>query len=257
MQQQRTQPQGYISFADMFDGGGMGRAGDTFEGGLFSGLLNEMGVRPYGYNARHGQQGTDRAPEQSIRPQARPQGVTASSRGPSYASAGNAAVAAPAASPQVAAAIAQAVSPQAARGQHNMQMAEGLMGATAVPQAPPMSGPAGAPSQTAGMKRLSPGLAAMLQSPPAEEVQGYLDSPPAYPNAMGGPAGMSAAPQTAQGLMGADIAATPEPAFNGFQVDPQTLTSDAIRQMTRDQRLALILSGADFSPAQWAALGGM
>lgn len=37
---------------DMFDGGGRGMAGDTFQGGLLSGILNAMGVRPMGYNAR-------------------------------------------------------------------------------------------------------------------------------------------------------------------------------------------------------------
>ena len=43
---------GYISFADMFDGGGAGRSGDRFEGGLLSGLLNALGVTPYGYQDR-------------------------------------------------------------------------------------------------------------------------------------------------------------------------------------------------------------
>lgn len=37
---------------DMFDGGGRGMAGDTFQGGPFSGLLNALGVRPRGYDAR-------------------------------------------------------------------------------------------------------------------------------------------------------------------------------------------------------------
>mgnify|MGYP006908309471 CR=1 FL=1 len=34
---------------DMFDGGGAGRYGDTFEGAPISGLLNNLGVRPHGY----------------------------------------------------------------------------------------------------------------------------------------------------------------------------------------------------------------
>jgi len=37
---------------DMIDGGGRGTAGDTFQGGPFSGLLNALGVRPRGYDAR-------------------------------------------------------------------------------------------------------------------------------------------------------------------------------------------------------------
>lgn len=38
----------YTSLTDMFDGGGPGRSGDTFEGGLFSGALNTLGVNPIG-----------------------------------------------------------------------------------------------------------------------------------------------------------------------------------------------------------------
>ncbi len=37
---------------DMFDGGGPGRYGDTFQGGPFSGALNAVGARPAGYRAR-------------------------------------------------------------------------------------------------------------------------------------------------------------------------------------------------------------
>jgi hypothetical protein len=37
---------------DMMDGGGRGMAGDTFQGGLLSVILNAMGVRPAGYDAR-------------------------------------------------------------------------------------------------------------------------------------------------------------------------------------------------------------
>ena len=44
---------GYTGLRDMFDGGGAGRSGDTFQGGgLRSGLLNAIGVRPLGYNQR-------------------------------------------------------------------------------------------------------------------------------------------------------------------------------------------------------------
>jgi len=57
---------GYISARDMIDGGGPGRSGDTFEGGLFSGLLNGLGVRPNGYRQRlqERQQGLDEKPMQ-------------------------------------------------------------------------------------------------------------------------------------------------------------------------------------------------
>jgi hypothetical protein len=43
---------GYTSFLDMLNGGGAGTAGDEFEGGLFSDLLNAMGMRPMGYADR-------------------------------------------------------------------------------------------------------------------------------------------------------------------------------------------------------------
>ena len=57
---------GYISARDMIDGGGPGRAGDQFEGGLFSGMLNGLGVRPNGYRdrLRERQQGLDEKPMQ-------------------------------------------------------------------------------------------------------------------------------------------------------------------------------------------------
>ncbi len=38
----------YTSLVDMFDGGGMGRSGSKFEGGPFSGMMNSLGVSPYG-----------------------------------------------------------------------------------------------------------------------------------------------------------------------------------------------------------------
>jgi hypothetical protein len=40
------------SFKDMIDGGGLGAIGNEFKGGPISGLLNNLGVRPYGYAAR-------------------------------------------------------------------------------------------------------------------------------------------------------------------------------------------------------------
>lgn len=37
---------GYTSFADLFNGGGAGAKGNTFQGGLLSGMLNKAGVSP-------------------------------------------------------------------------------------------------------------------------------------------------------------------------------------------------------------------
>jgi len=65
---------GYTSLRDMVDGGGAGRSGDKFVGGLRSGLLNAIGVRPLGYNQRQAemQQMQQQMPQR--RPMARPQG---------------------------------------------------------------------------------------------------------------------------------------------------------------------------------------
>lgn len=46
----------YLGLLDMLDGGGAGRAGQTFEGGPLSGLLNALGIRPMGYMDRLRQQ---------------------------------------------------------------------------------------------------------------------------------------------------------------------------------------------------------
>ena len=42
----------YTGIRDMFDGGGAGKAGPTFQGGQYSGLLNALGVRPRGFRDR-------------------------------------------------------------------------------------------------------------------------------------------------------------------------------------------------------------
>lgn len=42
----------FLGLLDMFDGGGMGRSGQTFEGGPLSGMLNALGIRPAGYMDR-------------------------------------------------------------------------------------------------------------------------------------------------------------------------------------------------------------
>lgn len=39
----------FTGLLDMLDGGGAGRAGDKFEGGPLSGLLNMIGIKPMGY----------------------------------------------------------------------------------------------------------------------------------------------------------------------------------------------------------------
>jgi hypothetical protein len=44
--------QQYRGLLDMLNGGGAGRAGQTFEGGGLSGLLNSLGIRPMGYRDR-------------------------------------------------------------------------------------------------------------------------------------------------------------------------------------------------------------
>ncbi len=52
MQRQQGQ-QRPTFFQDMFDGGGMGATGDSFQGaGLYSGLLNMLGVKPMGAQDR-------------------------------------------------------------------------------------------------------------------------------------------------------------------------------------------------------------
>ena len=48
----------YRGLLDMLDGGGAGRAGERFEGGPLSGLLNMLGIRPMGYRDRLQQQAT-------------------------------------------------------------------------------------------------------------------------------------------------------------------------------------------------------
>jgi len=66
----------FLNFRDMFDGGGRGRHGDTFQGGIFSDLLNNIGVRPHGYRARQERGAT------SMRPQMRGNQPTPSTRAP-------------------------------------------------------------------------------------------------------------------------------------------------------------------------------
>lgn len=67
--------QGFLNFADMFDGGGVGRSGQTFEGGPFSGLLNALGVRPYGFDERQAEARPMRRPMGLLTPPDQPEPV--------------------------------------------------------------------------------------------------------------------------------------------------------------------------------------
>lgn len=58
--------QNYLNVADMFNGGGAGASGTEFKGGILSGLLNDLGVKPMGYKDRMDAM-------QHTRPQLRPQ----------------------------------------------------------------------------------------------------------------------------------------------------------------------------------------
>jgi hypothetical protein len=60
--------QKFTGLLDMLNGGGAGRAGDTFEGGPLSGLLNALGIRPRGYRDRMDQMA-------QARPMPRPAGL--------------------------------------------------------------------------------------------------------------------------------------------------------------------------------------
>lgn len=68
---------GFTSLTDMIDGGGPGRSGTTFSGGILSGALNKVGVNPIGSSG--GKSGTTPAaatptsPTAANRPMARPE----------------------------------------------------------------------------------------------------------------------------------------------------------------------------------------
>ena len=77
----------FLDFMDRFDGGGMGKSGDKFEGGGLLSLLGNIFAKPYGSEDRAGKEalagllGNTRpnrrpnrpAPAASLQPQARPQ----------------------------------------------------------------------------------------------------------------------------------------------------------------------------------------
>lgn len=68
---------GYTSVRDMFDGGGAGRSGTTFEGGALSGTANALGMTPLGSRQTAGL----RTPTSSDRPKKRPDVVMTGDRG--------------------------------------------------------------------------------------------------------------------------------------------------------------------------------
>lgn len=72
----------FLGLLDMFDGGGAGRSGDTFQGGLLSGLLNELGARPVGYNERMAAQAA--MPAMPVQPVMRGNGAPAASPRPMF-----------------------------------------------------------------------------------------------------------------------------------------------------------------------------
>ena len=64
---------------DMMDGGGRDTRGDEFKGGIFSGMLNDMGVKPYGPQMERAMVSPDTSPiVQAVN--AVPQGITDAQR---------------------------------------------------------------------------------------------------------------------------------------------------------------------------------
>lgn len=64
---------------DAMDGGGRDTRGDTFEGGIFSGMLNDMGVKPYGSQMERAMVSPNTSPiVQAVN--AVPQGITDAQR---------------------------------------------------------------------------------------------------------------------------------------------------------------------------------
>ena len=64
---------------DMMDGGGRDTRGDEFKGGIFSGMLNDMGVKPYGSQMERAMVSPDTSPiVQAVN--AVPQGITDAQR---------------------------------------------------------------------------------------------------------------------------------------------------------------------------------
>lgn len=62
----------YSGLLDMINGGGAGQAGETFQGGALSELLNSLGIRPMGYRDRQAEQ-----PPQMLQPRVSSMGAPA------------------------------------------------------------------------------------------------------------------------------------------------------------------------------------
>lgn len=56
----RRERERFIGLLDLIDGGGAGRSGNQFEGGLLSDILNALGVRPRGFRERQEEMGRTR-----------------------------------------------------------------------------------------------------------------------------------------------------------------------------------------------------
>ena len=63
----------YQGLLDMINGGGAGQAGETFQGGALSDLLNSLGIRPMGYRDRQAEQ----APPEMLQPRISSMGAPA------------------------------------------------------------------------------------------------------------------------------------------------------------------------------------
>jgi len=56
----RRERERFTGLLDLIDGGGAGRSGNQFEGGLLSDILNALGVRPRGFRERQEEMGRTR-----------------------------------------------------------------------------------------------------------------------------------------------------------------------------------------------------
>jgi hypothetical protein len=56
----RRERERFTGLLDLIDGGGAGRSGNQFEGGLLSDILNALGVRPLGFRERQEEMGQTR-----------------------------------------------------------------------------------------------------------------------------------------------------------------------------------------------------
>ena len=64
----------------MMDGGGRDTRGDEFKGGIFGGMLNDLGVKPYGSQMERAMVSPDTSPVITQLVKAVPQGTTDAQR---------------------------------------------------------------------------------------------------------------------------------------------------------------------------------